>query len=182
MKVSFPPARRRRTQPVPRWAACLQRGTKMLCSRERELGLGSGLHRAGPQDVGFPSPPEPRGPSCCRFRRGCADLRPGPRPRVDSDAPGSLCPCRTWHLAPCSLAAQTVGRDALSIAATLGSPRGNSGLLHPATQLAARRPRPWSRAPSCPGALLPANPEPLVWPRSSGSGHPQLPLWALCLV
>lgn len=77
------------------------------------------------------------------------------------------------HLAPCSLAARAVGRDTLRAASTLGTPYGNSGLLHTTQQAGC----PPASHPSCPGS--PPSREPvlcLCFRRGcSGCGHPHTP-------
>lgn len=77
------------------------------------------------------------------------------------------------HLAPCSLAARAVGRDTLRAASTLGTPYGNSGLLHTTQQAGC----PPASQPSCPGS--PPSREPILclcfcW-GCGGCGHPHTP-------
>lgn len=143
--LSSPPHSRRRLAPVlPDRQRDSGSGTKMLCSLGKELAPPSlglyKLHSAWAQRMWFFPLPSgtPVFPSCYRFRRVVADRWPGPPGRV-------LVPMLLWvtptvlHLAPCSLAAQTVGRDALRAASTFGSPCGNSELLHPTEQAGCRR-------------------------------------------
>lgn len=133
----------------------------------------------GPRGCGFLlSPREPQCPlPAIASTAVVADLWPGPLGQV-------LIPMLLWvtlsvpHLAPCSLAAQTVGRDASRAASTLGSPHGNSGLPHTTTQAGCPPASqhstflPWE--PSFPGAgPLPVLSRRLQWawaPTHSSSG------------
>lgn len=159
----------------------------MLCSLGKELAPRSlglyKLHSAWAQRMWFFPLPSgtPVFPSCYRFRRVVADRWPGPPGRV-------LVPMLLWvtptvlHLAPCSLAAQTVGRDALRAASTFGSPCGNSGLLHPTEQAGCRRASQRStfllRKPS-----FPSQPFPFAASEAAamGVGTHTLLIWLLIL-
>lgn len=128
--------------PDQQWDSGSSTKTVLFSGRERSFhhSVGSSCTVRGPSGCALSlAPPEPQC-SLPAIAATCvvADLRPDPLGQV-------LIPMLPWvtlsalHLAPCSLAAGTVGRDALRAASTLGSPHGNSGLLHTTKQLAACR-------------------------------------------